>query len=183
MKIAKRYILLLLVFVVSLSLCSCSSSTVVISQGLENYTGVESNYGLCPGEALNTLMAEFDYVNGDFYYYDKSNIGGSIEEYTIAYFTYTEHIYDQVKPRVQELFIIRGEEICSYNGYRFFEYGELLPGRPIWLRMVAFSDKTSTVVFIGFHGNEETKAANADLLENDWGGFLKKYYGEHFAFE
>ncbi len=185
MKIAKRYILLLLVFVVLLSISSCSSTTII--HGLDRRLGGESDCHLTTGFIPKKLLSEYEYLSGDFYYYDYC--GGildnleCVEEYTIGYMTYDSDVYAEAKAFVQSTRNLKTEEAYEYNGYHFFRFDEENETYPLWFRMFAYSDESHTLVFIGFHGNEETKAANADLLENDWGGFLKKYYGEHFAFE
>ena len=176
-----RIILLYLVIALSLSLFGCHEFK---REGLNHYLDRQDDSQVELTSLFlysPTFLQEYEYVNGDYHYYDTGDFGKNDYEVAIIHLTYEPNVYEQAKQCIFENteFVSEDPE-SSFNGYDFYRINIRLDWEN-WFVMNVFNDELNTVLAIGFYTAYPTPEY-LNLVQNDWQGFLDTYFGEYYDF-
>lgn len=75
--------------------------------------------------------------------------------------------------------------VYYHNNYVFykntnFHHGENM-SFPWWFTMACYNDENRTLIFMGLSSSPSDETV--EEINNDWGQFIKKYYGEYYNFD
>ena len=179
------------VLLLSSILCLCiSCGGPYTNRGIENFDPADSSVSLCT-ELLpsDDFLEVFTYIDGDYYYIDKSGFLDLRDEQAIMYLIYEKEIYESAKEFTYQNLYFSKNSKYSYNGYEFMVNNwRKLEGRdpnlvnndidPYHFKMVAFNDKKNTIIFLGFYMPMDlvTEEIEQFLTFEDMGAFLKEYF-------
>ena len=197
--IKTRFLALLTVIVLLFSLAGCSTSYEW--HGIDEYIhGEDDNfYGNSEVEIDHfslygtSFFEDYPYIDGGYHYEENAVLYFfDVCETAVLYFEYEDEVYEEVKAFCFETFEEMGENPSeSYGDFEFYDFyenrdkSEYYHGDdyPNSFKRVAFNDEENKLVFLGFHtsvGKPREKVAE-DI--NDWGAFLKEYYGNYYLFD
>lgn len=175
-----RYAKLIVAFsLIAAVLSGCS----VKIKGLPNFSTADCpaslNQYLLPSE---TFLSDFPYLDGDYYYFDPD-----YRPKVIVYAQYTEETYTSAKDYCMEKFVLIENNQHEWGEYCFIENNTCHNRRgeeswyPEWFNMFGYNDTEQTLFFVGFCDNSISEE-DRTLLENDFAGFLQKYFGQCYNF-
>jgi hypothetical protein len=161
--------------------------------GLENFSATTVGSGTRSNIIPENFIENYDYEDGNYYFSEQGYIDQKKHiEKTLIYIQYDSETYLEAKAHSLENLILAEESIGEYNGYQFFinktsvKSGlTYLDGKhfPKKFLSFAYNDEANTLVFIGFYVvYPEVEADVAELVADNWGAFLEKYYGEWYSF-
>jgi len=181
-----RIIAIIFVLILCLSLCSCWS---VYVQGIDKFSTEVSTVSLTRYIMPEDFLEKFDYIQGDYFYSDESNLKEHYER-ALIYVEYEEIIYDHAKQYVIENLKLSEDQVYTSNSYIFYENNtaeddgldflsnDMFPC--VWMS-VAFNDELHRIVFIGFTADDEL-GDEVETFTNDYGVFLNEYFKEFYDF-
>lgn len=164
-------------------LTSCTST--YHNDGIENFNKGDSSVSLCQNLIPDGFIDKFEYIEADYHWFGTEKfIGIEARESVIIYFKYSDKIYDEAKNYILENMLLSNKSTAEYGNYKFFD--NYTNGTsyhfPHGFSRIAYNDNNKTIVSIAFDVSAELYG-DAKLAEEDWGAFLKKYYGEWYSFE
>lgn len=171
------------IFIVSFSRCSTYQN-----QGLENFGQCDSAQKITMCMIPENMLTEFEYIDGNYYYYDPGVFGGLKKpETAFMYLVYDKQTYPLAKEYMLENINYTEDNLQSYNGYEFYDnlnfarrYNLLDSdgknnGFLYWFNMIGYSDDKNTLVFMGYSYWNINKPKRL-VEEQGWGAFLKECY-------
>jgi len=171
-----------MVLLCALLFVSCGSQYE--KRGLENFSIYESTYSLCRVLIPEGFIEKYKYQAGDYFFkYSEELPFLNTCEKVLVYLQYDEGVYLEAKTYAMEQLDLSDEVTAEYNRYYFYdnmEYDD--QGDPHSFVRMAYNDYNQTLVFIGFFvGNKFYQ--DVDQYKDDWGGFLKHYFGDYYSFD
>ena len=199
----KRFVLALAVVLLLTCLTGCNqlieSLTVVKISGIDNFSTQISSLSLTSCLLPNeTFFQDYPYTNGEFYYYAKMAFSSDDRQIVFMELDYSSEIYEQAKQYCLDNMYLSEENVKELNGYIFIEnlslpmsYEHLSNGVntkfPYFFTMFVYNDSLQKMLFLGFHcddykAEKSDTEEKADIASEDWGRFLKDFFGEYYDF-
>jgi hypothetical protein len=173
-----------------MALTSCTST--YRSDGIENFSKGDSSVSLCQNLIPDDFIDKFEYIEADYHWFSTEKfIAIEARETVIMYFRYLDETYEEAKKYVLDNMLLSNDSTEIYGNYNFldnFGNGNLIEDGigtfkfPYNFSRVAYNDNNNTLIFMAFAVSVELYD-EAELASEDWGAFLKKYYGEWYSFE
>lgn len=194
----KKTICLLLCLVLTLTMLSgfgfCSCDGQIFFRGIStfdtNNSTVEIAYApYMIGDGEREYVFElYEYIEGDYFYYSMNEMFAACfdtwREMSLLYLTFEEPVYEDAKQFSLKRINTSKEKTYVCDGYTFLvdisPYLNAYPWDfPEHLRIMAFNDKTKTLVFLGFHicyPDENDQKVLDDLINGNIAPFLDEYF-------
>lgn len=193
-----RIISVVLAFALMLVLCSCDSRYE--THGIDEYTHGDfksGNYGDSSTEIDEfgledtRFFSDYPYIDAGFDWVETAKFEFfDICETAILYLEYDEDVYKDAKQFCFEnIGYLCDEPSEQYKDYLFYDFyhtdtdeENFRNNYPEVFKRVAFNDEENKIVFLGIYTSDKISEEIVDDV-NDWGEFLKKYYGEYYSFD
>lgn len=169
-----------------------SACTPFQKNGLENFDKNDCTFGLTANLfPSDNFIQNHDYVQGDYYYYDKCDLWWGYSK-AFARLTYAPEVYEAAKQHCLDSFVLSEDHTYCNSQYSFTEHlcyeskneaGEwvLQSKFPRHFNMFGYDDESCTLFFIGYY-NGDPNSAEKELAQTDFYSFLSQVYGEFFNF-
>ena len=144
-----------------------------------------------------TFLTDYEYLTGNFYYYENSPFCDTDEhkykpDRSFISLTYNKETYCLAKANVLKNIAVYNEKYYHYNDYQFYINKNFMDSidtqdstkMPSWFTMVCYNDTNNTIIFLGF-SQSYPKLDDKYLynIDNNWGDFIKQYYGDLYNFD
>lgn len=176
---------LIVLFILTLSLlCSCAFTIFdYYCEGIENYHPYLSDVGICVYLFPENFLETYEYEDGDFFYECLDDFSTNTIERTLLYLTYSDTEYVLAKECALSQLELRdtGEVLNDYVIYvnNTLYKNDYLTDHPylIEYNMVAFNDKSNTIVFWG-----AWSVVGKELLDKSLTEHIIDFYGHWYSF-
>lgn len=163
-----------------------------INQNKFGYSNVEIDH---PDYFLPnlTFIQDYNYIDGKFYWRDDDPLRGLFTtkvnpEISFLYLQYDESIYFNAKKFMLKEIEPYNNKYFVYNNYVFYENSNAIYLRnlsssiPEFFTMACYNDEKYALLFIGLYsgtlaGPSCIEKKYVDDIDNNWGDFLKQYFG------
>lgn len=176
-----------------LILCLLSGCTTVKIDGIENFSEGHSSVSLTENLIPSKeFLKDYEYIAGDYHYFEEKSFSESHLEVSIMVLKYETDEYQKAKEFCLEELWLSEENAKEYNGYIFkenlslpYKYNDLINGVneefPHFFNMFSYNDDKCEIVSIGFWCGMKLYD-DANLVNEDFGAFLQKYYSKFYDF-
>ena len=190
----KRFIkTALVIFMLCSVVLMTSCGYTVYDEGIENFAECDSTIEIWANlmPMHHKFIDMFEYTDADYFYHDTAVAPGYRHiERVLVRLEYDSAVYEEAKEYCQENMVLSENNSFEHNGYIFIENIKNLQTAsthlcdyPRAFQMFVYNDSNCTLLFVGFYCTIEVKNEVEKAIEEGWGTFLKKYYGEYYSFE